>query len=793
MARSDLQALAIFKMEDYEYSYSDNNRRMNYGFLKNFGAMNLDPNVSPKLSARNSYTGDSADDYNDVFGGPPKYISFMQSPKEHGEGRLLLAPSSGFSRLRLFDEIPVFGETRRKYVNDEFYNDIFNPDPVSSAGEASDKCSVTSRSTPRNLSPARTPLSRIAEHKAFGTGSPLLKLRQAGISSKQTEYPLFGTSPHHGPIKCLDVTNVSSAQSSPQSQSSPQAHSSDLLEIPFGSSSKAKKMLLGRKKYQDLGGLPPRTSNSRFQSFLETRESILQSPARLNYDKLYSTPQIPSCSNTLDDEWGNSIHRLHTRINRGVSKPVIKRPSSDTAKSVKSIEMADEGFENARLSSASDVPFTEHRRLVVSSPSRALHAQAKLKSWRDWVPESKGMHSNQESEYPSVGSSEISSAKEIHTDTGASSAQEVSQGVGSEPLVDSGEESDDLGSYVIEINAQKGETFAFLPEKDIEVDTGSPSNPLILSTKETEEWAKETPLNRRIAEALAHHAKGGKLERQSNDVDTLGNVEARIQTAKDIGKKKAFSKRSIDQQTAERSTSSNSVREVICSQITMEENIYSAASPTVTKEKLINEVRREALADPYSIDIPSMVQEVSQRIERWQCEKPVVFREILIPSERKNNLESHADGATARKTPEIRRKGLEMERQHQSGERLSKIVAEKKQKELEAEREQAEKIKSPETLDSEIKRWSAGKEGNIRALLSTMQYVLWQESGWKPVPLIEIIEGVAVKKAYQKARLCVHPDKLQQKGANFQQKYIAKRVFDILQEAWTIFNSLDPF
>jgi hypothetical protein len=28
-----------------------------------------------------------------------------------------------------------------------------------------------------------------------------------------------------------------------------------------------------------------------------------------------------------------------------------------------------------------------------------------------------------------------------------------------------------------------------------------------------------------------------------------------------------------------------------------------------------------------------------------------------------------------------------------------------------------------ETLDFEIKRWSAGKEGNLRALLSTLQYV----------------------------------------------------------------------
>jgi hypothetical protein len=69
-------------------------------------------------------------------------------------------------------------------------------------------------------------------------------------------------------------------------------------------------------------------------------------------------------------------------------------------------------------------------------------------------------------------------------------------------------------------------------------------------------------------------------------------------------------------------------------------------------------------------------------------------------------------------------------------------------------------------------------------LLSTLQYVLWPESGWKPVPLVDIIEGAAVKKAYQKALLCLHPDKLQQRGAAMHQKYIAEKVFDILQVLW---------
>lgn len=49
------------------------------------------------------------------------------------------------------------------------------------------------------------------------------------------------------------------------------------------------------------------------------------------------------------------------------------------------------------------------------------------------------------------------------------------------------------------------------------------------------------------------------------------------------------------------------------------------------------------------------------------------------------------------------------------------------------------------------------------------------------MPLVDIIEGNAVKRAYQRALLCLHPDKLQQKGAVFHQKYIAEKVFDSLQ------------
>ncbi|PSR88062.1 Auxilin-like protein [Actinidia chinensis var. chinensis] len=130
-----------------------------------------------------------------------------------------------------------------------------------------------------------------------------------------------------------------------------------------------------------------------------------------------------------------------------------------------------------------------------------------------------------------------------------------------------------------------------------------------------------------------------------------------------------------------------------------------------------------------------------------------------------------------------------LERHRRTAERAAKALAEKNMRDLLAQREQAERNRLAEALHAEVKRWSNGKEGNLRALLSTLQYILGPDSGWQPIPLTEVITSAAVKKAYRKATLCVHPDKLQQRGASIQQKYICEKVFDLLKEAWNKFNS----
>ncbi|CAD5327720.1 unnamed protein product [Arabidopsis thaliana] len=139
------------------------------------------------------------------------------------------------------------------------------------------------------------------------------------------------------------------------------------------------------------------------------------------------------------------------------------------------------------------------------------------------------------------------------------------------------------------------------------------------------------------------------------------------------------------------------------------------------------------------------------------------------------------------------RRRARLERHQRTQERAAKALAEKNERDLQVQREQVEKDRIGVTLDVEIKRWGAGKEGNLRALLSTLQYVLWPECGWQPVSLTDLITAASVKKVYRKATLCIHPDKVQQKGANLQQKYIAEKVFDMLKEAWNKFNSEELF
>ncbi|XP_050125419.1 auxilin-related protein 2 isoform X2 [Malus sylvestris] len=134
------------------------------------------------------------------------------------------------------------------------------------------------------------------------------------------------------------------------------------------------------------------------------------------------------------------------------------------------------------------------------------------------------------------------------------------------------------------------------------------------------------------------------------------------------------------------------------------------------------------------------------------------------------------------------RRKARLARHQRSQQRALQAVADMNQRDRKTQQEQEDRRRIAENLDIKIKSWSYGKEGNMRALLSSLQSVLWAESGWEPVSLTDLITSGSVKRVYRKATLCVHPDKVQQKGASLEQKYTAEKVFDILKEAWNKFN-----
>ena len=77
-----------------------------------------------------------------------------------------------------------------------------------------------------------------------------------------------------------------------------------------------------------------------------------------------------------------------------------------------------------------------------------------------------------------------------------------------------------------------------------------------------------------------------------------------------------------------------------------------------------------------------------------------------------------------------------------------------------AERVDDEKFALADVVDIRVKKWRLGKESNLRALLSTLQNVLWEGSGWKEIGMGELLVPGKVKINYMKGIAKVHPDKV---------------------------------
>ncbi|KAK8112136.1 uncharacterized protein PG998_008593 [Apiospora kogelbergensis] len=131
-----------------------------------------------------------------------------------------------------------------------------------------------------------------------------------------------------------------------------------------------------------------------------------------------------------------------------------------------------------------------------------------------------------------------------------------------------------------------------------------------------------------------------------------------------------------------------------------------------------------------------------------------------------------------------------------------------------AEAADDEKFALSEKVDARISLWRDGKRDNLRALLGSMDQVLWEGSGWKKIGLHELVMANKVKINYMKAIAKTHPDKVGiipllpfiswlpmviltnhvlelqlPQDASTEVKLIAGTVFATLNEAWDKFKA----
>ncbi|ORZ13622.1 DnaJ domain-containing protein [Absidia repens] len=118
----------------------------------------------------------------------------------------------------------------------------------------------------------------------------------------------------------------------------------------------------------------------------------------------------------------------------------------------------------------------------------------------------------------------------------------------------------------------------------------------------------------------------------------------------------------------------------------------------------------------------------------------------------------------------------------------SKAVAAMRARQAEIAKEDCERMEKGDLVNARIDQWKKGREKNIRALLSSLDTLLWPGAQWRGAPINELLEPKKVKICYMKAIAKVHPDKLPA-STTVEQKLLASGIFSVLNQAWDDFRS----
>ncbi|KAM0723764.1 hypothetical protein Q7P37_000754 [Cladosporium fusiforme] len=168
---------------------------------------------------------------------------------------------------------------------------------------------------------------------------------------------------------------------------------------------------------------------------------------------------------------------------------------------------------------------------------------------------------------------------------------------------------------------------------------------------------------------------------------------------------------------------------------------------------------------------------------RDRCEKTAAPKHA--PKPKAAPIRSQAPSAG--KTPPSKGLGNSMQRPALSAATSAEAVKRLREANAAAEKADDEKFALTDAVDARLTTWKGGKSDNLRALLQSLDGVLWEGAGWKKVGMSDLVMPNKVKIVYMKAIGKVHPDKIPQ-DASTEQRMISAAVFSTLNEAWDKFK-----
>jgi hypothetical protein len=149
-----------------------------------------------------------------------------------------------------------------------------------------------------------------------------------------------------------------------------------------------------------------------------------------------------------------------------------------------------------------------------------------------------------------------------------------------------------------------------------------------------------------------------------------------------------------------------------------------------------------------------------------------------------------AASTTSASAPPLDREALRRQHEREIKARADEKLAAVREREDAATIERSQKDNARGAAELKINLWTGNgtRRGNLRALIASLDAVLYPGSTWTPISMDVLKNPSKVKISYHKAILQVHPDKIGSKNLPPDQQVLAELIFDELQnghEVWT--------